>query len=334
MANWQTNGNSTAPGDFIGTTTDQPLVVKTDGAERARVQPDGKIGVGLSDPRTDLHVLGRISTGLDHTSAGAISFFPPDGFAWFHIDNGPAGSRPLGRLRFSHGVTPGAHELMTMAQDGNVGVGTTAPETRLHVEGNRIRLRSGGRQLDLRSDGAAVDVQSETHSLYLHSLGPRGRNHVIINPFGQSGNVGIATQTPTEKLHVVGNVRASDFIVTSDARLKADVGPLRDALGKLKKLRGVEFTWKSAAPPPFGEDAASRDEAGHDAAGKRWGVIAQEIEAVAPELVHGKASESDMRGVNLGGMLATLIEAVKELAADNDRLRARIDLLEGQAAGS
>jgi hypothetical protein len=33
-------------------------------------------------------------------------------------------------------------------------------------------------------------------------------------------------------------------------------------------------------------------------------------------------------------MLATLIEAVKELAADNDRLRARIDLLEGQAAGS
>jgi len=324
MAHWQTDGNSIAPGDFVGTNNGEPLVVKTNGAERMRVKADGKVGVGTNDPRTDLHVLGRISTGLDHTSAGAISFFPPDGFAWFHIDNGPAGGRPIGRLRFSHGVEPGSFELLTLVQNGNVGVGTPAPEVKFHVEGNRIRLRSGGKQLDFRSDGAAVDVQSETHSLYLHSLGPRGRNHVIINPFGQSGNVGIATQAPTDKLHVVGNVRASDFIVTSDARLKSGIGPLRGALELLKKLRGVEFTWKPCTEP------AAIDES----AGKRWGVVAQEVEAVAPELIHGKAADGDMRGVNLGGMLATLIEAVKEIAADNDRLRTRLEALEGRGSGS
>jgi hypothetical protein len=83
------------------------------------------------DPRTSLHVLGRISTGLDFTSAGAITFFPPDGFAWFHIDNGPAGGRNMGRLRISHGNNPGDIEIMTATQQGNVGIGTPAPRERL-----------------------------------------------------------------------------------------------------------------------------------------------------------------------------------------------------------
>lgn len=386
MPEWQTTGNAAAAGDVLGTTNAQPLVVQAGGAEQLRIQPDGKIGAGLSDPRTELHVLGRIATGLDHKAAGAISFFPPDGFAWFHIDNGPAG-RGIGRLRVSHGVIPGDKELMTLVQDGNVGVGRpdpavkfhvdgnrirlesggkrldlradgaavdiqsethdiylhsagprrrnnviinpfggegnvaiglTNPAVKLHVAGNRIRLESGGKQLDLRSDGAAVDIQSETHSVYLHSLGPRGRNHVIINPFGQSGNVGIATQAPTDKLHVVGNVRANDFIVTSDARLKADIHPLRGALAKLRRLRGVEFRWRRGAR--YATDPG--------ASGKRLGVIAQEIEAVAPELVHRDAGGEGARGVNLGGMLATLVEATKELATENDRLRQRLDVLE------
>ena len=48
----------------------------------------GTVGVGTDSPRTTVHVIGRISSGLDFTSAGAMTFFPPDGFAWFHIDNG------------------------------------------------------------------------------------------------------------------------------------------------------------------------------------------------------------------------------------------------------
>ena len=67
----------------------------------------GHVGIGTSTPRTPLHTLGRISTGQDFTSAGAITFFPPDGFAWFHIYNGPAGGRPIGRLRFSYEGIPG-----------------------------------------------------------------------------------------------------------------------------------------------------------------------------------------------------------------------------------
>src|SRR5919199_638257 len=103
----------------------------------------GSVGIGITAPRTPLHVLGRISTGADFTSAGAITFYPPDGFAWFHIDNGPAGGRPLGRLRFSYGGNPGDFEVMSMLQNGNVGVGTASPGENLTVAGS-VRLGAGG----------------------------------------------------------------------------------------------------------------------------------------------------------------------------------------------
>jgi hypothetical protein len=386
MANWQLDGNAASADDFLGTTNEQPLSLRTNGAERVHVRADGNVGVGHADPRTPLHVLGRISTGLDHTSAGAISFFPPDGFAWFHIDNGPA-DRPIGRLRISHGVNPGSNELMSVVQNGNVGIANANPVVKLHVTGNRVRLESGakrvdlradggsvdlqsethdlylhsngpsgrnrviinpfggegnvgvgvtnpavklhvvgdrvrvegaGKKLDLRADGGAVDVQSTTHDLYLHSNGPSGRNRVIINPFGGEGNVGVGTTSPADKLHVAGNVRANDFIVTSDASLKQDVRPMRDALSKVRRLRGVEFGWKG-------------DVDGADGVAPRRGagVIAQEVEAVAPELVEAPPGDEAYRGVNLSGVVGMLIEALKELAAENGALRRRVDALEG-----
>jgi hypothetical protein len=206
---------------------------------------------------------------------------------------------------------------MTLLQSGNVGIGLPNPQVKLHVTGNRVRLESGGKRLDLRADGAAVDIQSETHNLFLHSSGPSGRNHVIINPFGGEGNVGVGTGNPSDKLHVVGNVRANDFLVTSDARLKTGIHPMRDALEKLKRLRGVEFAWKETNS---GSDGESRRGAG---------VVAQEVEAVAPELVDTGAGEEAYRGVNLSGLMGMMIEAVKELAAENGVLRRRIEALEG-----
>ncbi|NTV62521.1 MAG: hypothetical protein HGA65_03150 [Oscillochloris sp.] len=84
------------------------------------VTPDGNMGIGLAEPRNQLHVLRGIASGLDFNSPGSITFYPPDGFAWFHIDNGPAGGRPIGRLRISHGGTPGRFELVSITQGGDV----------------------------------------------------------------------------------------------------------------------------------------------------------------------------------------------------------------------
>jgi hypothetical protein len=56
---------------------------------------------------------------------GALSIFPGDGYAWFHIDNGFANQAPArsnGYLRFSYGGTPGTTTIMKLWQGGNMEV--------------------------------------------------------------------------------------------------------------------------------------------------------------------------------------------------------------------
>jgi hypothetical protein len=121
---------------IAATTSFKPrLQINGESGDTFLVPSGGRVGVGFQGPRTPLHVLGTIASGLDFNSPGTVTLFPPDGFAWFHLDNGPAGGRPLGRLRFSHGPAPGAFEIMCLTQAMNVGIGTANPQARLHVVG-------------------------------------------------------------------------------------------------------------------------------------------------------------------------------------------------------
>ena len=133
--------------------------------------------------------------------------------------------------------------------------------------------------------------------------------HFVIH--GPTGRVGIGTVSPQDRLHVAGNIRATDVILTSDARLKARMRPIRGARQKIERLRGVEFEWK-------GDGSDRRTGAGF---------VAQEVKSVAPELVQAEG-DGGYLGVNLGGMLGTLVEAFKELAAENAALRRRVEAVE------
>lgn len=174
---------------------------------------EGKLGIGTNEPRTPLHVKGRIATGKDFESPGAVTFYPPDGYAWFHIDNGPAGGRPMGRLRISYGVNPGDNEVVSVLQNGTVGIGVSNPAVKFHVNGNRIRLENDGKVVDLRADGSAVDLQTTTSHLYVRSVG----HNIVMNPDPSDGNVGIGTNNPQAKLDVRGNLMVSGDIVLQNA---------------------------------------------------------------------------------------------------------------------
>lgn len=104
---------------------------------------------------------------------------------------------------------------------------------------------------------------------------------------------------------VVNTLTAGSFIYSSDMRLKKDIAPLDDALGKISRLQGYHFRWRSDDRQDIG-------------------LLAQEVRKVYPELVRTTGPDGKF-GVAYGNLIAPMIEAIKELKAQNEALRARID---------
>lgn len=104
---------------------------------------------------------------------------------------------------------------------GNVGIGTTAPTSLLHVLGATV-LENTGDQADLlwlATERSWVFRQEGTGAptaLKLQSVGGGGNKDFIIQT---DGRVGIGTTSPAAKLHVNGNLRVTGP-VTSDTRLQ------------------------------------------------------------------------------------------------------------------
>ena len=111
-------------------------------------------------------------------------------------------------------------------------------------------------------------------------------------------------------LYVNGGINAVGDITafyTSDARLKTNVELIGDALNKVNSLRGVTFSWNELA---LGKDATVRE----------VGVIAQEVQAVLPEVVTER--ETGYLAVKYEKIVPLLIEAIKELKAEVESLKA------------
>jgi hypothetical protein len=88
----------------------------------------------------------------------------------------------------------------------------------------------------------------------------------------------------------------NDVTAFSDERLKSNITTIPDALSKVSEMRGVHYV---------------RNETGKDSTG----VIAQELQKIAPELVLTAEDEMGTLSVNYGNITGYLIEAIKELSA-------------------
>ena len=85
--------------------------------------------------------------------------------------------------------------------------------------------------------------------------------------------------------------------------LKTNILNIPNALEKVSMLNGVTFEWL--------EFDANKNKEIHANEGTDVGVIAQEIEAVFPDLVDNR--ENGYKAVKYDRLVAVLIEAVKEL---------------------
>jgi hypothetical protein len=211
--------------------------------ERMRVHTNGNVGIGVMDPKTALHIP---ASGLQIGNSSTAT----DNFHWTSDTlNGP---RALRLYNGNYGQA--TRNLLTVTSDGNVGIGIGEPRRRLDVAGEIVATSTMA---------LAQDLSTSKKTWYLQNLDGRfrifeqpnistpGIERLAITQNGNitlNGNVGIGTDNPYTKLHIVtstskdspwDSVYGNPWLFGQHIELAAtQMWGLKDAYGSL-------FTWDS-----------------------------------------------------------------------------------------
>jgi hypothetical protein len=98
-----------------------------------------------------------------------------------------------------------------------------------------------------------------------------------------------------------GTITATDFVISSDSRLKDVHGRIKEGLDIVEDISGVRYTWNETAR-----------KLGKDSVLTQLGVIAQDVQAVLPEAV--LEDDNGYLTVKYERLIPVLIEAIKTLS--------------------
>jgi hypothetical protein len=208
---------------------------------------------------------------------------------------------------------------MVVLKNGNIGIGTSNPTNILELSSSNPRLYfnressvsdfSGlyWRSSNDNFEGAFVrNNNSGDMELYTNGTGGTPRMVII-----DSGNIGINTTIPNYRLEVNGSAGkpgGGSWSNSSDERLKDVKGEYKPGLEEIALLRPVAFYYKTDNSRGLPSDE------------EYIGFIAQEVQEVFPEAVsEGPDGYLDF---NMHPVNVAVVNAIKELKAENDSLKA------------
>ena len=305
----------------------------------------GNVGIGTTTPNSKLHVNGRVF--IDN-SGNALSFSGNPALA-------VGGALGQNIAQFSNS---GGTIQMTLTSAGNTGIGTISPGAKLEVAPASFTAAAQSRTALRLNAGSFGNFTNNALNMEFGNAGTAvigaevpssgGMYDLVFSNFSTStnftekvritgsGNVGIGCTLPQYKLHVIGDIASSGTVRTtnvlatgpitacSDIRFKKQITPLQNSLKNILKLQGVNYFWKTKEFPDryFNEI-------------NQIGLIAQEVEKIFPELV--VTNIDGYKSVDYSKLTPILVEAIKELKAENEKLAAKnaslnvsIDILEAQ----
>jgi hypothetical protein len=307
-----------------------------------RIDSSGNVGIGVTDPSTwslgkALHI-GTKENNLwgegDYAFHMNQNAYYNGGWKYSHTDEATQYLQADGQHIWSYAGSGSANaalswsEAMRIDSSGNLLVGKTATNYQtvgVEAKGNGSLWATADGNGPLvvtrkTSDGTLADFYKDTtkvgsiganssaayfvgtqHGLIMHTGDVRPCTNTGAND-DNSLDLG-ASFARFKDAHFSGTVNAANFNTTSDATLKTNVETLSGSLDAVTSLRGVSFDWLENG-------------------GSEIGVIAQEVEAVLPDVV--STNDEGIKSVKYGNMVAVLIEAIKEQQAQIDELKAKL----------
>ena len=302
---------------FKNPTVDGNLDLLTDGAiikiaadDDLQLTHSGSVGdITCSTGALDINA-GTVNI-KDEASSETMASFVSDGAVTLNHDNTARLATSSAGISVTGTLSVSGTSAFTGAITSNNGVVVD----NITIDGTEIDLSSGDLTVDVAGDiildADGGDIFIKDGGTQVGSISNAGSNNFQIassisdGDLLLKGNDGGSTITAlTLDMSAAGaatfnsSVTAGgDVTAFSDMRIKHDIETIEGALAKVSDMRGVYFK-------------RNNGEAG-------TGVIAQEIENILPEVV----KDGEYKSVAYGNMVGILIEAIKELKAEVEKLK-------------
>ena len=320
-----------------------PIIFATNNKKRMEISEDGHIGIG-TDPSGGARTFQVVSENeLTIAAENNTKSLPT-----LHLDNKSGGVAAwiVGKVVIKDG-TEGLHKILTsddtgyaswqtslwnnngssVYTTGKLGIGTSSPSAAMHIKGTGYPSSFMFIESSTGHDSGFRLYEGSTAKWHIFNNANAGGLQIYNSAaktaiFAKQSNsyVGIGTTSPTQALHVVGNAYKTEggtsWATSSDIRLKNVLGNYTKGLKEIKALKAVRYIYKKDNPRQLNSTV------------EQTGFVAQEVLKVFPEAV--KKGDDGYLDFNIHPINIALVNAVKELNAENEQLHLKVTKLESR----
>ena len=277
----------------------------TNGSERMRITNYGDIGIGTINPSADLHIYRGASGVTPATDSGLFiegqsSCTLQLAAYWAGVTNINFGVGP-----YSSAQDPDNGQIYYSNYSKVMGFRVNGSErARLNFYGQLLVGTTGSQdttsKLLVSGTSAATIFKASSGGSIFYGAGVQGsagldiRSYTTTSSFAQSLMRFSNSSNSTGGSITITGATVS-YNTSSDERLKENIKDAEDAGDKIDAIKIRQFDWK---------DGGQHQD---------YGVIAQELDEVAPEAITKGATEDDMMSVDYSKLVPTLIKEIQSL---------------------